>query len=240
MKGKLFLYLFFITVLTTSAQNKLDITPLTGDFYIYTTYKEYEEGKVFPANGMYVVTKDGVIMIDSPWDSTQTQPLLDSIAKRHNQKVKICITTHSHDDRTSGLNVLKRNGVKTFSYSEAYKKGLKDGEQVTEFVFTKDTVFELGGMQFETYFPGIGHAPGNIVVWFPKAKVLFGGCFIKSVEATGMGGIEDADLNNWPVAVKNTMKKYKSPKFIIPGHQGWLSKNALKHTLHLLEQNVKQ
>lgn len=236
MKKALFFFLLMSNLY--AQQNMLDITPLTGNFYIYTTYKEHE-GSYFPANGMYVVTNDGVIMIDAPWDSLQTQPLLDSIQKKHQKKVVLCITTHFHDDRTSGLNVLKSNGVKTYSSLVSYQKGLENGEQVTEFQFTKDTTFELGGIKFETYFPGNGHAPGNIVIWFPKAKVLFGGCFVKSIEAKGLGGIEDADLVNWPIAIKNTIKKFKSPKFIIPGHQNWLSKSALMHTLYLLESHGK-
>ncbi len=51
-----------------------------------------------------------------------------------------------------------------------------------------------------------------------EARILFGECFVKSIEATGLGGIEDADLVNWPVAIKKTIKKLKSPRFIIPGH----------------------
>lgn len=220
-----------------TGQNKLVITHLTANFFIYTTYKEYETGKIFPANGMYVVTDGGVVLIDSPWDESQTLPLLDSIKQRHNKEVKICVVTHFHDDRTSGLNILQTQGVKTYSSALSYQKGLDNGEQVAEFQFTNDTVFNLGGVTFETYFPGNGHAPGNIVVWFPQNKVLYGGCFVKSIEATGLGGIEDADLNNWPIAIKKTIKKFKSPRFIIPGHQGWLSRKALLHTLDLLKHH---
>ena len=63
---------------------------------------------------MYVNTVDGVVLIDSPWDTTQVKPLLDSIYKRHNKKVILCISTHSHDDRTGGINYLNRLGVKTY------------------------------------------------------------------------------------------------------------------------------
>ena len=81
--------LFFTIVcifLFTSARgqkpnSKLDITPLTGNFYIYTTYNEYQGSKT-PAHGMYLVTKKGVVLFDTPWDTTQFQPLLDSIQKR--------------------------------------------------------------------------------------------------------------------------------------------------------------
>ncbi len=45
-------------------QAKLNISHLTGDFYIYTTYNTYEESQV-PANGMYLVTKNGVVLFDN-------------------------------------------------------------------------------------------------------------------------------------------------------------------------------
>src|SRR6478752_5065850 len=88
-----FLLLFF----SLSAQ-PLKITPLTGDFYIYTTYNIYKGDQV-PANGMYLVTSNGVMMIDTPWDSTQFQPLLDSIQFRHHKKVVLCIDTYVEEDR---------------------------------------------------------------------------------------------------------------------------------------------
>src|SRR5881394_3644427 len=104
-----FLLLFF----SLSAQ-PLMITPLTGDFYIYTTYNIYKGDQV-PANGMYLVTSNGVLMIDTPWDSTQFQPLLDSIQSRHHKKVVLCIATHFHEDRTGGLEFYQRQGIKTYT-----------------------------------------------------------------------------------------------------------------------------
>ena len=79
----------------------LTITPLCDSVFIYTTYSHYQ-GTPFPSNSMYVVTEAGVVMIDTPWDSTQFQPLLDSIRNRHKQEVVLCIATHSHADRTAG------------------------------------------------------------------------------------------------------------------------------------------
>src|SRR3954453_3187246 len=68
----------------------LQISHLTGDFYIYTTYVSLN-GAPFPANGMYLVTNKGVVMFDTPWDSTQFQPLLDSIRIKYNKSVIMCI-----------------------------------------------------------------------------------------------------------------------------------------------------
>ena len=113
-----FLTVAFIFSLTSlcgqKANKKLDITALTGNFYIYTTYNEYQGSKT-PAHGMYLVTKKGVVLFDTPWDTTQFQPLLDSIQKRHNKKVLFCLATHWHSDRTAGLEYYEQQGVKTYT-----------------------------------------------------------------------------------------------------------------------------
>jgi metallo-beta-lactamase class B len=81
--------LHLTTIFGQKVDTKLNIEPLTGDFYIYTTYNTYK-GSRLPANGMYLVTKEGVVLFDTPWDTTQFQPLLDSIQFKHNKKVTLC------------------------------------------------------------------------------------------------------------------------------------------------------
>ncbi len=83
-------------------EDKLIISKLTGDFYVYTTFQTIN-GTLFPSNSMYIITDGGAVMIDTPWDKTQFQPLLDSIKSKHNKEVMLCISTHFHDDRIAGL-----------------------------------------------------------------------------------------------------------------------------------------
>ncbi len=97
------IFIFSLThIFGQTEKAKLKISHLTGDFYIYTTYNTYEESQV-PANGMYLVTIKGVVMFDTPWDTTQFQSLLDSIKLKHDKSVAMCIATHWHSDRTEGL-----------------------------------------------------------------------------------------------------------------------------------------
>ena len=100
-------------------EGKLKISHLTGDYYIFTTYKSLN-GTIFPANGMYVVTENGIVLIDTPWDTTQFQPFCDSILKRHNKKVILCLATHFHDDRTGGFDFFKGIGAKTYSSKQTF------------------------------------------------------------------------------------------------------------------------
>lgn len=221
--------------LNLTTDENLKITHLTGDYYIFTTYKPIN-GNPFPSNGMYVVTDNGVVIFDTPWDTTQFQPLLDSIAHRHNKKVVACIATHFHDDRTAGLEYWKSNGIKTYSSKQTLDLCQEHNEKQAAFYFTKDTTFTLGNHNFQTYYPGAGHTKDNIVIWCADAKILYGGCLIKSTENQGLGNIADANLHEWPATIKNVMKKYPKPVYVIPGHFGWSSNKGLQHTLKLLGQ----
>lgn len=230
------IFLFSFTYAIGQNQKpKLLISHLTGKFYVFTTYNIYK-GNSIPANGMYLVTDSGVVMFDSPWDTTQFQPLVDSIKVKHNKTVVLCIATHSHKDKTAGLEFLKQRGVKTFTTKQTDEISKIKGEKRAEFLIEKDTVFSVGQYRFQTYYGGPGHTADNIVVWFHKEKVLYGGCLVKSVEAKDLGNLEEAIVKEWPVTIKNIQAKFKNPKFIIPGHQSWASNKSLTHTLHLLQE----
>jgi metallo-beta-lactamase class B len=237
MKTFLFLLITLFSITSLSAQiPPLKITRLTGDFYVYTTYKPYK-GTPVSANGLFVVTNQGVIMIDTPWDKAQFQPLLDSIENKHHQKVALCIATHSHEDRSAGLEYYKQKGIRTYSSKQTDMISEKTGEKRAEILFNKDTTFTVGPYSFETYYPGEGHTKDNIVIWFPKEKILHGGCAIKSTEATDLGYVKEANLTAWPVSLNNIKQHCRDPKFIIPGHQSWTSLKSIDHTLKLLKEH---
>ena len=224
--------------LAQTNQPPLSIVHLIGDYYVYTTYRPYN-GSPYPSNSMYMVTDKGVVMFDTPWDSLQFQPLLDSIRARHHQAVVLCISTHFHADRTAGLEFLRRRGIATYSSKRTYDLCAEHNEKQSEFYFTNDTTFVIGNHTVETYYPGEGHSSDNIVLWFEDQRILFGGCFVKSTESTGLGNIADASLDNWGTSVRNVIRKFPRPKYVIPGHMGWAEKGGLQYTLKLLKENKK-
>jgi metallo-beta-lactamase class B len=235
-------YLFILTLIlcaTAIGQNetqRLTISHLTKNFYIYTTFGDAGNGYMFPANGMYLVTVKGVVLFDTPWDTTQFQPLLDSIKTRHNLNVIMCISTHFHNDRTAGLNYYKQKGIRTFTTKQTDDLSKEKNEPRAEYLIYQDTTFNLGQNSFETFYPGKGHSPDNIVIWFGKEKILYGGCFIKSTETESPGNLSDANINEWIISVKRVQAKFDKPNYIITGHQDWTSKNSLTHTLKLLKK----
>jgi metallo-beta-lactamase class B len=214
---------------------KLTISNLTGDFYIYTTYNTYEGSQV-PANGMYLVTNNGVVLFDTPWDTTQFQPLLDSIKLRHNKNVVMCIVTHWHSDRTAGLEYYKQQGIKTYTSFLTDGLSKKNQKKRAEFLIEKDTVFNSGGYSFQTYYPGQGHTTDNIVIWFNKEKILYGGCLIKGADAENLGYLGDANVTAYYATLKNVKKKCTGAKFIIISHSDWRNINSLKHSIKLAKK----
>ena len=226
-------------ILGQTEKAKLKISHLTGAFYIYTTYSTYE-GEQVPANGMYLVTNNGIVLFDTPWDTTQFQPLLDSIKLKHTKSVELCIVTHWHSDRTEGLEYYKQKGIKTYTTVLTDEFSKKNNKKRAEFLMTKDTTFNVGQLSFEIYYPGQGHTADNIIVWFDKEKILYGGCLIKGADAENLGYLGDANVTEYENTLKNVQKKCPNPKFIIISHSDWNNINSLKHSIKLAKKLKKK
>jgi metallo-beta-lactamase class B len=234
-----FLLIIFSMSAAAQQRDNLTISPLTGDFYVYTTYNEYR-GTRIGANGMYLVTDEGVVLFDTPWDTTQFQPLLDSIKVRHNKNVVLAFATHFHDDRTGGLEYYTQQGVATYTTAYTDALSMKRGMKRAAHLMVNDTTFTVGQYSFATYYPGHGHAPDNIVIWFEKEKILYGGCLVKSTADTTLGNLGDASTTAYANTIRNVQRKCRDPKYIITGHNDYSSTRSLKHTYKMAKALQKR
>jgi len=221
-----------MSVSAQSVSAKLVITPIAKDFYVYTTYNSYK-GTRFPANGLYVVTSKGVLIIDTPWDTTQFQVLLDSIAIKHQQKAVIVLSTHFHEDRTGGLSFYRAAGIDTYTSVSTDRISTIKKFPRAQYLFARDTSFVLGAVTMQTFYPGAGHTTDNLVCWFPAQKILYGGCLIKSTVDQTLGNTSDGDLKAYASAVRKVKRKFTHPKIVIPGHQDWRDNKSIEHTLQM-------
>lgn len=188
--------------------------------YVYTTTQVFK-GVEYTSNAMYVVTDEGVLLIDTPWDKEQYIPLVEHIKTQHQKEIKWVITTHFHEDRSGGLAYFNQAGAQTYTYAltnEILKE--RKGSQAT-FSFDEEKSFTFGQEELTVYFMGEGHSKDNTIVWFPKEQVLYGGCLIKSAEATSIGNVEDANTTAWPTTIEKVMQKFKQATVIITGHDTW-------------------
>lgn len=232
----LLLSLSFCGFSSLQAQEKpLSIEKINSQLYLYTTYNTFE-GTKYAANAVYLITKKGVILFDTPWDSTQYQPLLDSIKQKHDLPVIAVYATHWHEDRAGGFAYYNRLGIPTYA-TKMTNDLLKANQkaQATHLVKTNKT-YNVGGQSFVLNFFGAGHSLDNVVVWFPAYQILDGGCFIKSSEAKNLGNIVDGDVTAWKPALARLLAKYPQIKMIIPGHDGWKDNQQIQRTEELLAE----
>jgi hypothetical protein len=66
------------------------------------------------------------------------------------------------------------------------------------------SLLELG--KCESFFPGAGHTRDNLAVWLPQQRVLFGGCFLKSVTIPGHGTINGDPVGHTLAPLKKPAK----------------------------------
>lgn len=218
------------------AQEKpLIIESLTPKLFVHTTYNNYN-GQKYSANGVYLVTKKGVVLFDTPWDETQYQPILDSIKKRHNLPVIAVFASHSHEDRAGGFAYYNKIGIPTYATKQTNDFLKKNNKAVSTKEIKLGKKYKIGGEQFVIEYFGEGHTVDNTVVWFSEYKILNGGCLVKSAEAKGLGYIGEANLEAWPITIDNLMLKHNVIQKVIPGHDNWRLTGHLENTIKLLNQ----
>jgi glyoxylase-like metal-dependent hydrolase (beta-lactamase superfamily II) len=87
----------------------------------------------------------------------------------------------------------------------------------------------------EVFYPGPGHSRDNVMVWVSAARVLFGGCAVKSAASMSLGNLADADTRAWPDAVHRVMDRYREAAVVVPGHGAEGTQELFTHTLELLQ-----
>ena len=117
-----------------------------------------------------------------------------------------------------------------------------EGHRSTPFVppnlavdLSEPITFTIANEPLELFFPGAGHSLDNIVVYFPRRALLFGGCLIKALGAQGLGNTADGDVAAWPGSVQRVIDRYPYARMVIPGHGPEGDRALLAHTLELLQ-----
>ncbi|MEQ8688325.1 MAG: subclass B1 metallo-beta-lactamase [Imperialibacter sp.] len=218
---------------TANAQFQIEVKKHSNSIYIYESYGAYQGGKV-GANAVIFVGKDSVVVIDTPWGDDQTIQLLDWIDREIKKPVASFVVTHFHDDRIGGIDILKQRGIPAVSSELTAKLAVENGIVKPDVLFKNDTTIALAGGKIEVFYPGAGHSPDNVVVYFPSEKLLYGGCFLKDASTTSLGNLGDADVAAWPVSLEKMKKRFPKPKMVIPGHGG-LEPGAIENTAKLLK-----
>ncbi len=223
----------FLSAQDDQAPPELKIEAVRADVYIHVSYAKLGD-KWTAANGLIVASEKGVVVIDTPWDSLQTVQLLQWIETELKMPVHLVIPTHSHDDCLAGTSAFRARGIKVVSTGHIARRAQERGVAAPDSVLADSQHIDLGDKTLLTYYPGAGHVAENIVVYLPQERLLFGGCFIRSVKSRNLGYTAEADLEAWPHSVHRVLARFPDLEVVVPGHGHWSGPEALHHTLDLL------
>jgi glyoxylase-like metal-dependent hydrolase (beta-lactamase superfamily II) len=209
----------------------LKVRPIAKGFWLHVSTDDRERA----SNGLIVQIQGGVLLIDTPWTNDQTERLL-AHAKARIGAVTEALVTHSHPDRMGGIATLLRHQIPTRSLDLTVAKAFGNVGGVPEALFSAAQELFRDPRGFEVYYPGPGHTVDNTVVWFPRARLLHGGCLVKSEDTSELGYVAEADLAAWPSSIAKLKARYSKIAILVPGHGKVGGAAALDRTLELLRR----
>ncbi|HEY7638056.1 MAG TPA: MBL fold metallo-hydrolase [Gemmatimonadales bacterium] len=179
----------------TARQETLPIRALaTG---VYAVLGDTNRGSEGRPNAGFIVTSQGVVVIDALASPRDGERLLRTIRTTTHQPVKWLVLTHHHPDHHFGAIVFRRAGARVIAHPDRRvlageagpeelvrdwtrvvgreaMRGFQYADTPDRPVTASDTL-RLGGRVMVIFHPGPAHTAGDLMVWLPAERVLFAG-----------------------------------------------------------------
>ncbi|MBI5384163.1 MAG: subclass B1 metallo-beta-lactamase [Verrucomicrobia bacterium] len=226
----------------TEVTPDLQITRLADGVWLHTSWQVLPGGTRYPSNGLLVREGDALNLIDTAWGQKPTRDLLAWVARELKLPVSRAILTHAHDDRMGGASVLVERGIPACSHPLTGALAAKQGwPQPMSLATLRAAGAATNVGAVEVFYPGAAHTVDNLLVWIPRAKILFGGCAVKEEKSRTLGNIADADVAAWPEAIRRVQNRYAGEGLtVVPGHGDVGGPELLRHTLALCDGRKSQ
>jgi glyoxylase-like metal-dependent hydrolase (beta-lactamase superfamily II) len=189
----------------------------------------------FISNAGFVVTDDGVVVVDALGSPALAVELLAQIRQITPQPVRYVIVTHYHADHIYGLQTFKAAGATILAHAEGMEylnsetahQRLEASRvdlapwinaethlvEADRWLDQRQTNFKVGSFDFQISHVGPAHTPEDLVVYVPQLGVLFSGDLFFRGRIPFVG---QADSRLW-IASLTRLMQYQ-PKIVIPGH----------------------
>jgi len=189
----------------------------------------------FISNAGFVVTDDGVVVIDALGSPALAEELLAEIRRVTSQPVRYVIVTHYHADHIYGLQSFKGAGATILAHSAGREYLNSDTAQkrleasrlelgpwvddktrlvpADRWMDQDETNLRVGSYDILIRHVGPAHTPEDLVVFVPKLGVLFSGDLFFRGRIPFVG---QADSRLW-IASLGRLIDYK-PRIVVPGH----------------------
>jgi len=202
---------------------------------VYAVMGDTGRGSEGRPNAGFIVTSQGVVVIDALASPRDGEMLLQAIRRVTPQPVRWLILTHHHPDHHFGAIVFKRAGAKVIAHPDtrtlaseagadalvadwtrvvgrAAMRGFEFADRPDRPVTDSDTL-RLGGRTIVVTHPGAAHTAGDLMVWLPRERILFAGDIL--VE-DGVTMVVDGSASALERALDDVGRL--SPRVAVPGH----------------------
>jgi len=199
--------------------------------------------EAYNSNAGFVVTDEGVVVIDALGSPALGNALLKAIRGVTKQPVRRVIVTHYHADHFYGLKPFKDAGAEVWAhrasldYLTGGEAGRRRGQRARDLApwidentpllpadrwLEGDESFTMGGVRFEIQHFGPAHSPEDLVIAVPQEGVVFSGDILFTGRIPFVG---EADSRAWLARIGRliTMK----PRMLVTGH-GEVSRDPVR------------
>lgn len=208
----------FLPLLLWPACASAAVQKLGPDLYAYISEDDSS------ANSTFLISDQGVLVVDTGLNPEQGGKLLAEIRKISSVPVRWIVNTHYHPDHRGGNNTV---GPDAMIISTAYTRERviqSDPAQLrTNFVVRGQATFYVGGHQVLIYEPGPAHTLGDLVVYFPDQKTISTGDLFLTNSCPAM---DEGDMENWIHALDHMLTLPIT--YVVPGHFEVASAHELK------------
>jgi len=185
-------------------------------------------------NLSFIITTEGVVVVNAGANYLLAQALHKEIKKRTDQSVKYVILENAQGHAMLGSNYWQSQGAKVIAHKDAASvmkrfapsivKRMQERQKekskltqatVVDIEFDDKYEINLGGTLIQALYLGPAHSPGDIVVWMPKQKLVISGDMAFHQRLLPVS--EHTDTAAW-IDTWNNRFETLGAEIVIPGH----------------------
>src|SRR5215510_15129483 len=195
-------------------------------------------GKNFKSNTGIILTQDGVVLIDSGHEPTDSRAVMEAVKKLTPMPVRFLIDTEPHPDHTTGHFVFASTATiiaaagagesmrnreretpqriqQLAASSPAMKAALEGYKFIPPHVeYNQKTTLNVGERTLELiYMKGV-HSEADTAIWLPKERVIFSASAFVSEQIN----IFRPFVTIPDILAAGKMMKALNPEHVVPGH----------------------
>ncbi len=222
---------------TTYNTESLQIIPLSNNCYLHISFIDIPDYGKFKCNGLIFMKEGEAMVFDTPATQEDSQELIDWLQREKKLEVIAVVVNHFHDDALGGLPSFHKAGIISYANNKTIElASAKGGVELPQNGFDQSLELRVGKSKVINRFFGEAHTADNIVSYIPDEALLFGGCMMKSLEAS-KGNLEDANIAEWSNTITKIKEAYPHLKIVVPGHGAVGDDSLLDYTIELFSSN---